>query len=80
MITADGASAAGRFVQDATLEGAPLDTTWVTDAQLGLVPSSPSSQPTTLSFEMGAMPSDWGAGSTPPSASTDPLQAWGCAA
>ncbi|WP_108665695.1 GH92 family glycosyl hydrolase [Euzebya rosea] len=79
VITADGASAAGRFVQDATLEGAPLDTTWLTDAQLGLVPSSPTSQPTTLSLEMGEVPSDWAAGSTPPSASTDPLGAWGCA-
>lgn len=80
VITADGASATGRFVQDATLEGQPLDTTWVTDAHLGLAPDAPSSQPTTLSLEMGELPSDWAAGSTPPSASTDPLQAWGCAA
>ena len=70
VIEAPGASAAGKFVQSAALDGEMLDRAWFTEAQGRL-----------LRLEMGALPdTTWGAdpAAAPPSLSTHPLAAFGC--
>ncbi|MDX6664357.1 MAG: hypothetical protein QOG68_563 [Solirubrobacteraceae bacterium] len=72
-IEAPGASLAGKYVQSATLNGKALDRAWFADAALhnGGV----------LHLEMGPTANEsWAADAkaVPPSASTDPLSAFGC--
>ena len=71
-ISAPGASLAGKYVQGATLSGAPLNRTWFThDA---FVPGG------SLEMRMGpAANTHWGADSSPPSMSGDRLSSFGCA-
>ena len=71
-IQAPGASLAGRYIQSATLNTQPLDTTWIThDALIGGA---------TLRLPMGPAPSAWGSApaARPPSASTNPLADFSC--
>jgi predicted alpha-1,2-mannosidase len=71
-ISAPGASLAGKYVQGATLNGAPLERTWFThDA---FVPGG------RLELRMGPTANlTWGANSSPPSMSSGPLSRFGCA-
>jgi putative alpha-1,2-mannosidase len=72
VIEAPGASLTGKYVQSASLGGAPLDRSWVTHRELR--------KGGTLRLEMGAQPSSWAAaGARPPSVSDSPLSAFGCA-
>jgi hypothetical protein len=70
IIDAPGASPVSKFVQSATLDGSPLEKTWFT-----------TTQGNELSLQMGPVPStSWGTGASaaPPSASHDPVDAFGC--
>jgi predicted alpha-1,2-mannosidase len=71
-VSAPGASLVGKYVQSATLNGVPLDDTWFThDA---FAPGG------SLELRMGPIANRaWGAGSSPPSMSSDPLSRFGCA-
>ncbi len=75
VVEAPGASLTGKFVQSATLDGAPLDRAWVRHDELG---------GRVLRLQMGPAESAWGTGSRPPSLSDaaspdDALAAFGCA-
>jgi putative alpha-1,2-mannosidase len=50
-----------RFIQSATLNGAPLDTSWFRQRQIA--------NGGTLEFTMGSAPSNWGTANPPPSMS-----------
>jgi putative alpha-1,2-mannosidase len=69
-VLAPGASLAGKYVQSATLGGAPLDRAWVTHEQLR--------KGGTLTLHMGTSASSWGSSSVPPSASDTPLSGFAC--
>ncbi|MGH2784849.1 MAG: GH92 family glycosyl hydrolase, partial [Actinomycetota bacterium] len=70
-VEAPGTSLIGKYVQGATLNGAPLDRTWFThDA---ITPGG------SARFEMGITPNNaWGSTTTPPSMSTNPLADFAC--
>lgn len=71
-IEAPGASLVGKYVQSASLGGAPLDRAWITHSELLMGG--------TLRLEMGTAPApDWGTASVPPSVSDSDLSAFGCA-
>ena len=70
-IEAPGASLVGKYVQSATLGGAPLDRAWLTHQQLR--------KGGTLRLEMGTSPNtSWGTSAAPPSLSDSPLSAFAC--
>jgi predicted alpha-1,2-mannosidase len=73
-VTAPGASLAGKYVQQATLDGAPLGRTWFTHDAF-----HPGG---TLDLRMGVTANKaWGStpAAAPPSMSADPLSRFGCA-
>jgi putative alpha-1,2-mannosidase len=71
VVDAPGASLAGKYVQAATLDGAPLDQAW-----FGADAVRPHGR---LHLEMGVQPNTgWGVAARPPSASDSPLSAFGC--
>ena len=72
-VLAPGASLVGKYVQAATLGGAPLDRAWVTHDQLR--------KGGTLTLQMGTSPNtSWAtsAAAVPPSQSDSPLSAFAC--
>jgi putative alpha-1,2-mannosidase len=73
VIEAPGTSFASKYVQSATLNGAPLTRTWIAGSDLGSGGE--------LHFAMGPAPSTtWGTGpaAAPPSISTDPIASFDC--
>lgn len=72
VIEAPGASLVGKYVQSATLGGAPLDRSWLTHNELR--------KGGTLRLTMGTSPSTWAVdGERPPSVSDSTLDDFGCA-
>jgi putative alpha-1,2-mannosidase len=70
-VEAPGASLAGKYVQDATLDGAPLDRSWFGDDAVRAGG--------TLHLEMGPRANEaWGVAKAPPSASNSSLETFGC--
>jgi putative alpha-1,2-mannosidase len=72
-VEAPGASLVGKYVQSATLGGRPLNRSWFGDDAI--------TDGGTLHLEMGPAANEaWAGDSAPPSASTAPLDSFGCAA
>jgi putative alpha-1,2-mannosidase len=70
-LDAPGASVAGKYVQSATLNGAPLNKAWFGESAIR--------GGGTLHLEMGPVANQsWAADNVPPSASDAPLSAFGC--
>jgi len=72
VIEAPGANFAAKYVQSASLDGAPLDRTWFAESEVA--------DGGTVSFELGVAPSEWGTSpdAAPPSLSTHDLAAFDC--
>jgi predicted alpha-1,2-mannosidase len=70
-ISAPDTSLVNKYVTAATVDGKPLDRAWFTHDVIA--------SGRTLHLTMGASPSTWGTTALPPSLSTSPLSAFGCA-